>query len=412
MTEEEWLRAYALLALRVDRLATGGNGTVLVFQGPDELRQQVAREEPPPPGHLVDDAEALMDDPPFDPGRARYLAAQVRALRAVAGRLAGERPPLQEYAREALGVEAEWVRHEELEEAHAQLDAALPSGGGTLAERLHAWQSAHTLPTDRIDELPALVEKAIAETRRRTARYVPLPEDEVVDCRLQPGAHFLAAGHYAGGLRGTIYVNRDLPFNLADLLYVVAHEGHPGHIAESMLKDLVLVRDQGRLDQQVRFLLTPAFVISEGLGLHAQDLLFEGDEAQAWLTGNVLAERGMTADGDFAAIHRARNVLFGAWANAAFLAYEGRPEQEVAEYMTRWVLLTEAEVAAAMGVLKAPLMEVYTLGYYIGWKLLKAWLDVPDREARVRRLLTEQLLPADVGSGAGADGSGTGADGR
>ncbi|MFD0851644.1 hypothetical protein ACFQ07_05410, partial [Actinomadura adrarensis] len=77
-------------------------------------------------------------------------------------------------------------------------------------------------------------------------------------------------------------------------------------------------------------------------------------------------------------------------------AYEGRPEDEVAAYLIRWALLSEAEVAAAMGALRAPIMEVYTLGYYIGWKLLKAWLNVPDRPARVRRLLTEQLLPADV----------------
>lgn len=31
-----------------------------------------------------------------------------------------------------------------------------------------------------------------------------------------------------------------------------------------------------------------------------------------------------------------------------------------------------------------------------GWQLLDRWLAAPDREARVRRLLTEQLLPADL----------------
>ncbi|MFD0851605.1 hypothetical protein ACFQ07_05215, partial [Actinomadura adrarensis] len=63
MTPDEWLREYALLALRVDRAATQGNGTVLIFEGPDEWRRQATEEEPPPPGRLVDDAEALIDDP-------------------------------------------------------------------------------------------------------------------------------------------------------------------------------------------------------------------------------------------------------------------------------------------------------------------------------------------------------------
>ncbi|MEV6232448.1 hypothetical protein AB0L88_31775 [Saccharopolyspora shandongensis] len=36
------------------------------------------------------------------------------------------------------------------------------------------------------------------------------------------------------------------------------------------------------------------------------------------------------------------------------------------------------------------------LGYFHGWRLLDSWLDATDRTAGVRRLLTEQLLPADL----------------
>ncbi|SEG84491.1 hypothetical protein SAMN04489712_11713 [Thermomonospora echinospora] len=400
MTPQEWLRGYALLALRVNRRLVGDEGaTVLIYRGPQEWSAQVKAEEPAAPGRLADDAEALLDEPPFEPERARYLRAQVRALRTVARRLAGERLPLPEYAHQCLGIQAHWLPQEVFEEAHARLDRALPRGTGALTERLQAWQAAHTLPLERLDLLPALVDRAVAEARRRTAALVPLPDDEVVDCRLRHGAHFLAAGHYAGERRSTIFINGDLPFNLADLLYVVTHEGHPGHIAESMLKELVLVEEQGRLDQQVRFMLGPSFVISEGLGLHAQDIAFPGDEAQAWLTDNVLAEHGMTPDSsDFAAIHRARNALFGAWANAGFLAAEGRPDHEVTGYLSRWALMSDAEAAAALGSLRAPGMELYTLGYYHGWRLLNTWLDSPDRTTRVRRLLTEQLLPSDLKS--------------
>ncbi len=246
--------------------------------------------------------------------------------------------------------------------------------------------------------LPDLVRRAAAESRARTERILPLPAGEEVGCTVVPEAHYLGAGHYEGGGRSTIFVNGGLPWNLADLLYVVAHEGHPGHIAESMLKE-------NAPDQDVRFLLSPPFVLSEGLGLCAQEIAFPGGEAQEWLTRNVLAEQGMRPDGsDFAAIHRARTALWGAWVNASLLAAEGRPEAEVRDCLTRWALLNDEELPAALASVSAPGMNVYVLGYYYGWRLVDGWLagaaSGPERDARVRRLLTEPMLPADLAEAA------------
>src|SRR5690554_2466015 len=64
-TPEEWLREYALLALRVNRLVTEGNGgTVLIYQGPPEWEAQVAAEATQPSGCLVEDAGRLLDAVP------------------------------------------------------------------------------------------------------------------------------------------------------------------------------------------------------------------------------------------------------------------------------------------------------------------------------------------------------------
>lgn len=397
VTPDEWLHRYALLALRLDRQLQGSaTGTVVVYQGPPDWRAEVAGEEPPPAGRLIEDAEELLAEIPFGPDRTEYLAAHVRSMRAVARRLSGVELPLPEYASEVLGVSASFLPEDLFDDAHARLDRALPPGPGSLSDRLHAWQAAHTLPAEQRDRLPGLVERAIAETRRRTERIVPLPPDEVVRCKLESGVAYRAAGEYEGGVTSTLHLNGDLPFNLADLFYVVAHEGHPGHIAESLLKDHRLVREQGRLDQQIRFMLSPSFVLSEGLGLHAEDIIFPGDEAQAWLTDNVLAEFDIAPDGsDFAAIHRVQNILFGAWANAAYLADEGRSDEELAAYLSRWALLSDAEAAAALATLRATGMAVYITAYFHGWRILDTWLAT-DRTALVRRLLTEQLLPAQL----------------
>ncbi len=391
------MRAYAILALRIDRqLSASGGGPVLMYSGPGRWSSQVRAEQPPPPGLLAEDCEHLLHDLPFDGSRARYLAAQLRSMRVFARRLAGEDLPLGELARQCLGVAADWQPESLFEAAHAELDAALPAATGSLAQRLHAWQGVHTLRSEA-HRLPELAGWAVTETRARTNAIVPLPPDTAVECRLSAGPH---RGQYLGERRSVIHLNNSAPFNLADLLYVVAHEGFPGHIAESMLKDIELVGARGLLEHQVRFMISPSFVVSEGLGLHAQDIIFPGDEAQAWLTDAVLAPQRIPPDGsDFAAIQHARNVLWGVWGNAAFLAADGRSDVEIGNYLARWALLTEAETKWALDAVRAPGMSTYVLGYYHGWRILRSWLDHPERSARVRRLLTEPLLPADLEPG-------------
>ncbi|HEX4816072.1 MAG TPA: hypothetical protein VFV66_25285 [Nonomuraea sp.] len=377
-----WQHDYAMLALRVNRLL---GGAALVYRGREEWRAQAASEEQPPPGRLADDAERLLETAP-----SRYLAAQVRAMRTVARRLDGERLPPAAYARACLGVDVRSVPESVFEEAHAELDAALPKGPGSLAERYQAWQAAHTL--EPIERLPDLVARAVAETRARTNAIVPLPEGEVVSCRLVEGASFHAAGAYEGGQRSTIHINRAVPFNLADLLYVVAHEGHPGHIAEWLLREIHLA---DREDERVRFMLSPPFVLSEGLGLVAEEVLFPGDEAQEWLNRHIFPEvRINPGQGDFAAIHHAKTVLWGVWGNVALLAAEGRPAAELAAYLARWSLYTEREVEQALGALKPSPMSPYVFGYFHGWELVRPWAAFDP--SWIRRLLTEQLLPADL----------------
>lgn len=388
MTEREWLRAYTLLVLRMDRrLAEHGRGWVVDYFGPDEWRARVDDERPPPVGRLVDDADELAADLPFDEPRRTYLAAHVRALRALAAQENGARATMPELIRECLGIEAGMVPETVFEQAHDELDRALPKTPGSLTERLRDWRAAHSLPRERLDQLPDLVATAVAECRARTnERIVPLPDGERVGCELVPGVGYVGVGAHHGGLDSTILLNGDRPFNLADLLYVVAHEGHPGHIAEQVLKEIHL-SDRGHLEQDVRFAPAPPYVLSEGLALHAQALVFPGDEAQAWLTDNVLAPRGIRPDGsDFAAVHRARNALFGVRHNAVLLLDEGRADAEVTGYLGRWGLVEEPSTAG--------LDNPYVSAYYLGWRLLDGRLGSPDL---ARRLLTEQVLPADLG---------------
>jgi hypothetical protein len=376
---EEWLRDYALLILRLDQhtaLGDAGIGWCVDYFGPPEWRDQVAAE--PGGRNLVADADRLAAELPFEGARRDYLAAHLRALHALARHAAGG-VEVRALIRECLGVEPDVVPEAEFQRAHDELDRALPRTAGSLADRLRAWRIAHTLP-DRA-AVPELVAAAVAECRARTGRIVPLPDGEQVGCEIVPDAGYVGVGAHHGGLKSTVLLGGARPFVLADLLYVVAHEGHPGHIAEQVLKEIHL---GDRVEQRVRFAPAPPYVLSEGLALHAQEVLFPGDEAQAWLTDHVLAPRGIRPDGsDFAAIHRARNALFGVRHNATLMRADGRPDAEVVAYLARWGLVEDPDPRA---------LSPYLSAYYHGWRLLDGRLD----HGLVRRLLTEHVLPADL----------------
>ncbi|QBS44294.1 hypothetical protein [Nocardia sp. CS682] len=373
------LRDYALLALRVDRLVTQHptGSWILDYRGPARWLDEVANEPLPNPADLVraaqDMAAAVADDDPA-------MAEQVRALHTIARRLTGAQLPFPEQVRGMLGIDAEWIPDEVFDEAYQLLDEALPEAKGTLAQRLHAWRDAHSLPPGRPERLSELIHLALTETRRRTEALLPLPETMDVTVEFAPGPF---RGLHRGGTTGSVFVDPNLPFNLADLFYVVAHESVPGHICEFMMKE----KHQGhRPDIQVRFMPSPAYVVSEGIGLHAPQVLFPDDEAQHWLLDNV--EELQPDSSNYATIQHARNILWGAYCNASLLLAEATPWPKVRDYLADTALVSDDELTFLQGFLSTPFTEPYIFTYYHGWRLLQPHLNDP---SFLRRALTEQL---------------------
>ena len=63
-SEQEWIRDYARLALRVNRqLTESSGGTLLIYRGPAEWSEEAAKEPLPPPGRLVDQRVVGLGEP-------------------------------------------------------------------------------------------------------------------------------------------------------------------------------------------------------------------------------------------------------------------------------------------------------------------------------------------------------------
>ncbi|HEY3367333.1 MAG TPA: hypothetical protein VGK74_19930 [Symbiobacteriaceae bacterium] len=392
---EQWLREYLRLGLRIEKYFPG---FVDGYFGPPELKAAVETEPVVLAPALAREAAQLADSlavQGFEANRTAYLGKQVRAMETVCRKLAGEEFSLEDEVRLCYDIQPVRTPEAEFDEGLALYEEALP-GPGTLAERLTARRTRYELAPDKAELVVGLMEKAIAEARRRTLAFVDLPEGEGVEVHTTSHQSWTAYNWYLGNYRSVIELNTDLPTNLGALTDLMAHEGYPGHHTEHVLKEKLLYREKGYEENAILLINTPEAVISEGIATLAGQLIFTPAEARQWLAENIYAAAGIEPDGaDVAKLTRAGELLTGVRGNAVFLLHaEGRPDAEVVQYICRYTRTSEDRAWKQLEFLKSPLWRAYAFTYFYGKRLMQPLLQGPDRLAVFRRLLTEQVYPS------------------
>ncbi|MGB3895398.1 MAG: DUF885 domain-containing protein, partial [Mycolicibacter sinensis] len=85
---------------------------------------------------------------------------------------------------------------------------------------------------------------------------------------------------------------------------------------------------------------------------------------------------------------------------ALMLHDERRDADEVADYLRRWLLVSDDRARQTLRFLSSPLWRAYTSTYVEGYRLLRSWLDAaPDGvnlTERFGRLLDEPLIPSSL----------------
>src|SRR5262249_37364442 len=229
-------------------------------------------EEPCEPAALAAEAQALLAglDVALDgEQRARWLRSQLVGLETVARRLAGEEMSYLDEVERCYGVRPELLPEDDFARAHEALDEILP-GDGPVLERYQSWEEAQTVDTDAL--LPAL-EALTADLRERSRELVSLPDGESIEIELVQDEPWLAFNYYQGDLCSRVAFNTDLPWRSIDLLTVVAHELYPGHHTEAVLKEQLLVRDRGQLEESILMIGTPQSLIAEAIATVAPEVV-------------------------------------------------------------------------------------------------------------------------------------------
>ena len=389
---DQFVERYLLLSLRLGTLIPG---LVDAYYGPAELSARVEAEARPDPAVLVAEARSLhdeLDGSIEDPQRTRWLRAQLVGLETVARRLAGEAVAYVDEVERCYGVRPTLVPEDEFVRAHEALDAVLP-GHGPVKERYQRWEELQVVPEETL--MPAL-ELLMKELRRRTQDLFRLPEGEDVELGFVQKEPWLAFNYYLGGLRSRVVFNTDLPWLSIDLLATVAHELYPGHHTERALKESLLVRERGWLEESALLVGTPQSLVAEAIAMVAPEMVAGEDVDE--LAARLLRPLGVPYQPEVAAAVRTHRLTLSYYAergNVAYMLHEcGATLDEAREYARRWSLATDDRVEKGIEFVADPTWRAYIYCYTEGIKLARRF--VAGDPARFQRLLTEQLVPSDL----------------
>jgi hypothetical protein len=366
------------------RLARHDDELVDFYFGPREIAERVEQEPLREAVRLAADAQSLAEETD-----SAWLTAQLRGLEIVARKLAGEEIPYVDEVEGCYGTRPERVPEARFEEAHQALDELLPPGG-TLAERYQRWDDGDPVPRDKLEPVLRTLGERL---RERTRELFGLPDGETYELELVSNKHWEGFNDYRGELRSRVEVNTDLPISPRSAVALVAHELYPGHHTERVWKERLLYAGRGRLEESVLVYGTPQSVITEGIATLAVGLVVDehGD-----LVADALRECGVAYDPDLARrIRQAAKPLDSAIANAALLLHvDGTSTDDAREYLQRWELTSPERAAKHVEFVTDPWGRAYIRTYTDGYDLCRGWVD--GDMARFKRLLTEQLTPAEL----------------
>ncbi len=305
--------------------------------------------------------------------RKEYLMKQLRALAMHVSVLAGNRHPFDEEARELYDIEVPRYSEDDFQKVLKEVDALVPEGEGTLLERLDRFKEDFIIPEDRVADV---FTAAIDESRRRTRKYIELPEGESFDVEFVKGVSWGAYNWYKGDAHSLIQVNTDLPTYIDSPVGLAAHEGYPGHHVYNALLEEHLSKGRGWVEYCIYPLYSPQSLIAEGTANYGIEMAFPGDERKKFEREVLYPMAGLdSSKADlYDRIKKLTKKLSNARMEAARMYLEGdATAEETAGYLSRNALLSPERAQKLVDFFDQ--FRTYIVNYYVGYDLVKEFME-------------------------------------
>jgi len=231
--------------------------------------------------------------------------------------------------------------------------------------------------------------------RERTEALLQLPAGEELTLDAVQDEPWWAFNYYQGNLRSRVVLNTDVPTSGLDLLHLAGHEVYPGHHTEHAVKEQLLVREQGRIEEAIQLVPTPQATLSEGVAEAGLEVVL--DDAAKERAYGIIRSHGVRLEDPALAeqIAKVGEQLRTVGVDAALKIHEeGATVAEAEAYVERWGLVTTEQARHSVRFVIDPTWRAYVINYSAGRDLCRAYIG--GNPARFRTLLTEHVRIGDL----------------
>ena len=283
--------------------------------------------------------------------RHDYIISSLRSLSAVARLRNGHAFTFDEESEAIYGVIAPQQSITEFEQALSQLEQLLP-GAAPLHERIEQFEQPFRIPADKLIEA---VQATIDECRRRSSKFLDLPENEELSLKSVSNKPWGAYQSYLWNFESIVQVNVDIPFTIDVPITLGCHESYPGHHATAAILEARYFKELQWIEFSILPVFSRAALIHEGTATFAERAVFPGKSRVEFMKNELAPIIGkQSLDFElfeevrekrqalkYVSIEAARNYLDGKWSKEATREFLEEFWLRPPEAIDNWFAFTE-----------------------------------------------------------------------
>ncbi len=395
MELDDFAKDYILLGLRINKHI---NGYVEHYYGPPKLKKIVDSEELLSPNKLLNIWKSLktkLQKQDFEKRRYLFLDSTLTAIKTILRKLNGESIPYLEQVKNLFNLEPV-LYDDNFFYGLTKKAEELYKGKGTLSERIKRIATQRTIPSDSLIDLYM---KAIQLAKMRTKEIFPkmLPDNEKIEIGEVENQSWHMYCWYKGNYTSIIEVNVSSHHYWTHLLYFACHEGYPGHHTERAVREKLLYSKKGYFESSILLIYSPEMVISEGIGVTAENVMFSPTESIRSLIEDIhpvpINEASMDSLIGQSEIRRGFRRFES---NLAYHKYVNKwDDKKLIEYAKSFKVIPFTIIKAHLKFISDKIWAPYIMAYQ-GERLITEKYGVRPSPKDFHRLLTEQTLPSDL----------------
>ena len=333
--------------------------------------------------------------------RKTFLSKQLIAIKAKIEMVGGEKYKFDEESQMLYDGVAPHLTQEHFTEILYDLDNLLP-GKGDVAKRFENYRNQFIIPIEKLD---TVFMTAIKEGRKRTLKYIPLPEKESFVVEYVKDKPWGAYNWYKGNSFSVIQVNTDLPVYIDRAVDLACHEGYPGHHVYNLLLEMNLLKKKKWMEFSIYPLFSPTSLIAEGTANYGIKVVLPGKERVEYEKTVLFPLAGLDATKVeeyykildlFGKLNFARN-------EASRKYYDGEfSKEQLQDWLVKYCLYTPDRAAKSVDFIDT--YGSYIINYNYGQQLVKEYIenrggteDAPEKRWEIfMDLISKPYTPSDL----------------